>query len=189
MRLPSCARTPPDPGIASGTSPSGSPSSLAVANSCSVSRSGSCHSRCPDRAASYSQIAAAIGVSDSTAARRVESLIRRGCLRFRTIFETALIGLEVEFLQWFTVEPGELDNVGAQLVKERSTRYVSATTGRFNLCLHGVLPGYGDLYHYMTAVVGALPGVHTADMTLQARTLKRAWVPVGIDAANEERSR
>ena len=87
----------------------------------------------------------------------------------------------MEFLQWLTVEPGELENVGAQLAKQGSTRYVSATTGRFNLCLHGVLPGYGDLYHYMTAVVGALPGVHAADMTLQARTLKRAWVPIGDD--------
>jgi hypothetical protein len=34
-------------------------------------------------------------------------------------------------------------------------------------------------------VIGALPGVHAADMTLQARTLKRAWVPV----QDEERSR
>ena len=143
-----------------------------------------------DGRASYSQIAAAVGVSDSTAARRVESLVRRGCLRFRTVFEATLIGLDVEFLQWLTVEPGELENVGAQLAKQGSTRYVSATTGRFNLCLHGVLPGYGDLYHYMTAVVGALPGVHTADMTLQARTLKRAWVPIGTDApGSKERPR
>ena len=115
-----------------------------------------------DGRASYAQIAAAVGVSDSTAARRVESLIRRGCLRFRTVFDAALIGLDVEFLQWLTVEPGELENVGAQLAKQGSTRYVSATTGRFNLCLYGVLPGYGDLYHYMTAVVGALPGVRAA---------------------------
>ena len=69
-------------------------------------------------------------ISDSTAARRVESLVRRGCLRFRTVFDAALIGLDVEFLQWLTVEPGELENVGAQLAKEGSTRYVSATTGR-----------------------------------------------------------
>jgi DNA-binding Lrp family transcriptional regulator len=134
-----------------------------------------------DGRASYSQIAAAVGVSDSTAARRVESLVRRGCLRFRTVFEATLIGLDVEFLQWLTVEPGELENVGAQLAKQVSTRYVSATAGRFNLCLHGVLPGYGDLYHYMTAVTGALPGIHTADLTLQARTLKRAWVRIGAD--------
>ncbi len=142
-----------------------------------------------DGRATYAQIAAAVGVSESTAARRVESLVRRGCLRFRTLFESPLVGLGVEFLQWLSVAPGELENVGAQLAKERSTRYVSATTGRFNLCLHGVLPGYGDLYHYMTDVVGALPGVRTADMTLQARTLKRAWVRIDADGTrSRERS-
>ena len=84
-------------------------------------------------------------------------------------------------MQWLTVEPAELENVGSRLAKEPSTRYVSATTGRFNLCLHGVLPGYGDLYDYLTKVVGALPGVHAADLTLQARTLKRAWTRIDED--------
>jgi DNA-binding Lrp family transcriptional regulator len=138
-----------------------------------------------DGRAGYAQLAAACGVSESTAARRVESLVRRGCLRFRTLFETRLIGLGVEFMQWLAVEPGELENVGAQLAKHPSTQYVSATTGRFNLCLHGVLPGYGDLYQYLTDVVGALPGVRTADMTLQARTLKRAYVRINPDGTRE----
>jgi DNA-binding Lrp family transcriptional regulator len=138
-----------------------------------------------DGRASYAQLAAAVGVSESTAARRVESLVRRGCLRFRTLFETPLVGLDVEFMQWLVVEPGELEHVGARLAAQPSTQYVSATTGRFNLCLHGVLPGYGDLYHYMTEAVGALPGVRTADLTLQARTLKRAYVRIGTDGTRE----
>lgn len=138
-----------------------------------------------DGRAGYAQLAAACGISESTAARRVESLVGRGCLRFRTLFETPLIGLGVEFMQWLAVEPGELENVGAQLATHPSTQYVSATTGRFNLCLHGVLPGYGDLYQYLTDVVGALPGVRTADMTLQARTLKRAYVRINPDGTRE----
>jgi DNA-binding Lrp family transcriptional regulator len=134
-----------------------------------------------DGRTTYAQIAAAVGASESTAARRVESLVARGCLRFRTLFETPVIGMDVDFMQWLSVEPAELENIGSRLAKEPSTRYVSATTGRFNLCLHGVLPGYGDLYDYLTKVVGALPGVHAADLTLQARTLKRAWTRIGED--------
>lgn len=138
-----------------------------------------------DGRATYSQIAAAVGISESTAARRVESLVSRGCLRLRTLFETPVLGLDVNFMQWLSVEPSELENVGTLLAKEPSTRYVSATTGRFNLCLHGVLPSYGELYDYLTKVVGALPGVHAADMTLQARTLKRAWVRIAEDGRCE----
>ena len=139
--------------------------------------------------AGYKQIAGAVGVSESTAARRVESLVRRGCLRFRTVFDASLIGLDVEFLQWLTVDPAELEHVGVQLSKERSTRYVSATTGRFNLCLHGVLPGYGDLYHYTTDVIGALPGLRAADITLQVRTLKTAWLDVEPDGTRRKEGR
>jgi DNA-binding Lrp family transcriptional regulator len=134
-----------------------------------------------DGRATYEQIAADVGASESTAARRVESLLTRGCLRFRTLFEPRVLGLDVDFMQWLTVEPAELENVGSRLAAEPSTRYVSATTGRFNLCLHGVLPGYGDLYDYQTKTVGALPGVHAADLTLQARTLKRAFTRIDED--------
>jgi hypothetical protein len=68
-------------------------------------------------------------------------------------------------------------------------RATDATTGRFNLCLPGVLPSYGDLYQYWPGVVGALPGVRTADSTRQARTLKCAWVRIAADGTRSgERS-
>ena len=51
-------------------------------------------------------------------ARRVESLVDRGCLRFRTVFEAALVGLDVEFLLWLSVDPAHIDEVGERLVKQ-----------------------------------------------------------------------
>ncbi len=134
-----------------------------------------------DGRSTYSQVAERVGVSESTVGRRIESLMQRGCLRFRTLFETSLIGLDVEFLQWLSVDPSQVEHVGLQLAKEPSTRMVSATSGRFNLLLHGTLRGYGDLYHYTTDAIGSLPGVHTADITLQVQTLKRAWVRIEAD--------
>lgn len=134
-----------------------------------------------DGRATYATIAARTGISESTAARRVESLVKRGCLRFRLVFESPLIGFGVEFLLWLVVEPGRIDEVGERLAKHPSTRYVSAATGRHNLILQGVLPHYGDLYQYTTQVVGQLPGLVSADLTLQVQTLKRAWVPIGAD--------
>jgi DNA-binding Lrp family transcriptional regulator len=134
-----------------------------------------------DGRATYAAVAARTGVSESTAARRVESLVKRGCLRFRTLFDASSVGLDVEFLLWLTVEPEHVDEVGERLAKQPSTRYVSAATGRYNMILQGVLPGYGDLYPYTTHVIGELPGVVSADLTLQVHTLKRAWVPMDED--------
>ena len=67
---------------------------------------------------------------------------------------------------------------GSEIAKHASTRYVSAATGRHNLIVQGVLPTYGDLYPYTTDVIGQLPGVQSADLTLQVQVLKRAFVPI-----------
>lgn len=131
-----------------------------------------------DGRATYAAIAAEVGISESTAARRLESLVQRGCLRVRTVFESPLIGYDVEFLLWLTVDPAHVEEVGERLAKHPSTRYVAAATGRHSLIVQGVLPGYGDLYAYGTEVVGQLPGVQSADLTLQVQALKRAFLPI-----------
>ena len=131
-----------------------------------------------DGRASYAAIASSVGISESTAARRVESLVSRGCLRFRTLFEAQIVGLDVEFMLWLTVEPSRIEEIGEQLATHPATRYVSATTGHVNLIVQAVLRSYGDLYQFMTHTIGALPGVFSADLTLQAETLKRAWIPI-----------
>lgn len=131
-----------------------------------------------DGRATYAAVAAEVGISESTAARRVESLVSRGCLRFRTLFEAPIIGLNVEFMLWLAVDPSRIEAIGEALSQHPATRYASATTGQFNLILQGVLSSYGDLYTFMTQMIGHLPGVLSADLTLQGRTLKRAWVPI-----------
>lgn len=141
-----------------------------------------------DGRATYATVAARTGISDSTAARRVESLVRRGCLRFRTVFDPSVIGFDVEFLMWLTVEPSRIEEVGEKLAKHSSMRYVSAATGRHNLISHGVLQGYGDLYHYVARVIGELPGLVSADLTLQVQTLKRAWIRIDPDGRPFRRS-
>ncbi|WP_103962639.1 Lrp/AsnC family transcriptional regulator [Nonomuraea solani] len=135
------------------------------------------HALGEDGRMSYKALAGAVGASESTAKRRVESLVRRGCLRFRTLAEPEVLGFAVEFMLWLEVEPGLLERAGQQLAAHPATRYLSATTGRFNLAGQVALHHYGDLYPYLTGDVGSLPGLRTADVTLQLTTLKRAWVP------------
>lgn len=127
--------------------------------------------------ASYRDIAAQAGCSERTAARRVESLVRRGCLRFRTLAEPELLGYRVEFMLWLTVDAARLEQAGTTLARHPATKYLSATTGPFNLVGQITLRHHGELYPYTSEVIGALPGVRAADMTLQTSTWKRAWTP------------
>ncbi len=126
----------------------------------------------------YKDVAERAGCGERTAARRVESLVERGCLRFRTLAEPEILGYRLEFMLWLSVDPGELDRAGNVLTGHPSTKYLSATTGRYNLVGQIVLGHYGELYAYTTEVIGALPGLRGADITLQTRTLKRAWTPI-----------
>ena len=136
----------------------------------------------------YSELARRVGSSEATVRRRVDSLVRRGCLRFRTLAEPALLGFGTELFLWVDVDPAHLGRAGRQLAGQSGTKYLSATTGRYNLVGQVVLRHYGELYRYTTDVVGALPGVRSADVTLQIDTLKRAWVPVPaqLRASEEE---
>lgn len=126
---------------------------------------------------SFKELSRHVGASESTVARRVDSLVRRGCLRFRTLAEPEILGFAVEFMLWLSVLPSGLDQAGQQLAAHPGTKYLSATTGRFNLVGQIVLRHYGELYRHTTDVVGALPGLQAADVTLQVSTLKRAWTP------------
>ncbi|SFJ40458.1 Lrp/AsnC family transcriptional regulator [Amycolatopsis sacchari] len=135
---------------------------------------------------SAKDLARQVGTSESTVSRRMESLVRRGCLRFRTLAEPALFGFTVEFMLWLSVLPSALDAAGQQLAAHPATKYLSATTGRFNLAGQVVLRHHGELYRYTTDVVGALPGLQAADVTLQVKTLKRAWAPTPATRVNLE---
>lgn len=130
-----------------------------------------------DGRVAFKEVSKLVGTSESTVARRVDSLVRRGCLRFRTLAEPSMFGYALEFMLWLSVVPGELDRAGQQLAAHPGTKYLSATTGRFNLVGQIVLRHYGELYRHTTDVVGALPGLREADVTLQVSTLKRAWAP------------
>lgn len=127
--------------------------------------------------APFRDIAARVGCSERTAARRVESLVRRGCLRFRTLAEPEVLDFRTEFMLWLTVDAAHLERAGTTLARHPATKYLSATTGPFDLVGQVTLRHHGELYPYTTEVIGALPGVRAADMTLQIRTYKRAWTP------------
>jgi len=136
-----------------------------------------------DGRAPLREVATQVGVSESTVGRRIESMVRRGCLRFRTLVEPTLLGFAVELMLWLDIQPSDLDAAGRRLGAHPAIKYLSATTGPFNLCAQVSLRHFADLYPFTTDVVGGLPGVRRADTTLQLDTLKRAWVPTTPDGA------
>ncbi|MGC7098792.1 Lrp/AsnC family transcriptional regulator [Amycolatopsis lurida] len=125
-----------------------------------------------------STIARRLGRSESSAARALERLVATGSLQFRTLVEPGPLGYAVEFMLWLSIHPGKLNEAGRCLARHPGTKFLAASTGRFNLVGQMVLPSTADLFRYTDEVIGRLPGLTASDVTLHLATLKRAWTRV-----------
>ena len=125
-----------------------------------------------------SVLARRLGRSESSVSRAIERLVHRNSLQFRTLVEPALLGYGVEFMIWLSIRPGDLDAAGRLLARHAGTKFLAASTGRFNLVGQMVLPGRADIFGYLGEVIGTLPGLNASDVTLHLATLKRAWTRV-----------
>jgi len=134
---------------------------------------------------SYPQLAATCGVSESAARRRVEALIAAGCLRPVTLVDPGFLGYDVEVFVWLQLELGRLEQVAAALVDRPEVRYASATSGHSDMVAEVILRSQDDLYRFRTQVLGSLAGIRSADMVVELRTLKRAYLRLDEPTAVE----
>jgi DNA-binding Lrp family transcriptional regulator len=138
---------------------------------------------------SYPQLAAACRISESAARRRVEALTAAGCLRPVTLVDPGFLGYDVEVFVWLELELGRMEQVAAALVERPEVRYVSATSGYSDMVAEVILRSQDDLYRFRAHVLGSLAGIRSADMAVELRTLKRAYLrldeinPDGREAA------
>ena len=134
---------------------------------------------------SYSELAAANGVGESVAKRRVDSLWETGRIRFATLVDPALMGYGVEFVCWVRADLSRLEQAAEALAALPEVRYISATIDYSDLICEVVLRSEEDLYKFCTNVLGALPGVKGVNVNLKLRTVKQAYVHLAAPTESE----
>jgi Lrp/AsnC family transcriptional regulator for asnA, asnC and gidA len=125
-----------------------------------------------DGRATHAEIAAATGISESTARRRLDSLLRRGVLRIRAEIEPAHLGLPVEAVLWLRVAEREVEAVGHELARLPRVRYVLAVAGDHQLVAQVAVPGRFELYEFLREI-GGLPGMRAIETTVMLLPMKR----------------
>lgn len=128
----------------------------------------------------FSELASAAGVGESVARRRVDSLWKRGCIRFATLVDPALLGYEVEFVCWIRVDLSRLAQAAEVLAELPEVRYISATIDYSDLICEVVLRSEENLYEFCTDVLGGLPGMREVNVNLKLRTVKQAYVHLAL---------
>jgi DNA-binding Lrp family transcriptional regulator len=127
-----------------------------------------------DGRASYTELAAAAGSSESAMRRRLGWLTSSGALAFSLTIDPAQLGHPVNVTLWLTVAPAELESVGAAIAAHPEVPFAAATTGPSNLVASAWFPDTEGLYRYLTDRIGSLPGVRQVETAPTVRTVKRA---------------
>jgi len=122
----------------------------------------------------YADLAAATGWSETTVRRRIDQLRDAGVLQFDLEADMATFGFRTTAWLWLSVPPSHLAEAGSALAKHPEVAYVTATTGPANLAACVVCRDDEALYEFLTAKVGALPGVERVETAPVIRTVKQA---------------
>lgn len=124
----------------------------------------------------FPELADALGITESMARRRVDSLVSSGALLPITLVDPQLLGFEIELTMWLHVDLSRLEDAARALVALPAVRYLSATSGYSDLVGEVILRSHEELYMFRTQVLGALPGLQRADLAIELQTLKRSYL-------------
>lgn len=122
----------------------------------------------------YAELAEATGWSETSARRRTDQLREAGLLYFDLEVDMPSFGFRSPAWLWLSVPPSHLAEVGSTLARFPEVAYATATTGPANLAACAVCRDEESLYEFLTAKVGALPGVQRVETAPIIRTVKQA---------------
>jgi DNA-binding Lrp family transcriptional regulator len=98
------------------------------------------------RSRRFDQLAAAAGLSEGRAARRLTALLASGAVYLQVDLAASALGFSALAYVWLTVEPGRLDGACAALSAHAETPYVAAVSGRSNIMIAVTTRSLADLY-------------------------------------------
>lgn len=125
-----------------------------------------------DGRASIESLARRAGVSETTANRRMEWLLRNNRMTIRTLVEPAAVGLPVEAFLWIKAAPGKVGRVGEALATRPEVRYAAAVAGDYQLVANVTLPDSAALYAFITDSAWA-DDAYSVDSTVLLQARKR----------------
>lgn len=127
-----------------------------------------------DGRATYAELAAATGLSEPTARRRVNQLRGSGILYLDIDLDSTVLGYHAEAILWLSVRPAHVVTVAGALAQHPEVALVAITTGPTNLLAKVVCRDVDALYAYLTERVATIEAIERLETAPVIRTLKRA---------------
>jgi DNA-binding Lrp family transcriptional regulator len=126
-----------------------------------------------DGRASYAALAAATGISQPTARRRVDRLIGSGAVILRTEVAAPLAGLPVMVVLSADAPAARLDDVASRLGRLRQVRLSATLAGTPSLLVTAWLPSLEEVHRFEQELVHQVPEADVVDRLVVLRSIKR----------------
>lgn len=126
-----------------------------------------------DGRASYAALAAATGISQPTARRRVERLIGSGAVLMRTEVAAPLAGLPLMVVLSADAPAGRLDDAAARLGRLRQVRLSATLAGTPSLLVVAWLASLEEVHQFEQELAHVVPDVAVVDRLVVLRAVKR----------------
>ncbi|WP_260395627.1 Lrp/AsnC family transcriptional regulator [Rhodococcus sp. KBW08] len=124
---------------------------------------------------SSTDLARRFSVSPSTAYRTVQTLLQSEAVAPRVEVEPAALGFGLNVMIALQVDAGSIPSVLADLAAHQSSRMVSMVAGTASVISGGVFRNEAELSDFITDDIGALRGVHTMNICVSQKILRRYW--------------
>jgi DNA-binding Lrp family transcriptional regulator len=123
--------------------------------------------------ATWRQIAAAVGSTESTVKRRAGRLIEAGAMRITAFTDTLGPGFPV--LVQFTCRFNSPAEVARRLAERDDVRFVALVTGPFDVVAEMIVPSSRHLAEIILRELPTIPGITGTTTETVLRTFKRSY--------------
>ncbi len=109
------------------------------------------------------------GISERAIRYRIERLITNNIIQIHGNVNARGLGLQVFADVFIEVEPAQVQEIAKKLAVYESVSYVACSTGETDISIQVVARDNQELYHFVTEIVGRIPGVrktHTSFVPL-----------------------
>jgi Lrp/AsnC family transcriptional regulator for asnA, asnC and gidA len=125
--------------------------------------------------ASNARIARDVGVSEGTVRRRLKRLINEQIINVIALPDPRKLGYNSEALIGVQVDPDKVDEVASKMANLEHTRWVTVTTGSYDVFAWATLPNAESLGRFLRDAVGAIDGVRRTETFVNLQVMKREF--------------
>ena len=121
------------------------------------------------------QIARALGVSETTIRRRINSLLESGTIQLTSIVVPDKIGYPIHAFMQMQIELSQTNSIIAELLQYPEVHYVCICSGEYQVLVVGMFMSPNQFSTFITEQVGKIHGIIRTETITHLKYAKRTY--------------